>query len=273
MAGFATYDSLKAAHDAGQRYYYEFYQSTGSAENTATLTTSWASGTRPAAGANPATTPGDVYTNTAGGIIFPDLNGVGKNKYLYLVSAEIDGNSSPGSVFICDRLVGVGGVSLSSTGDKTINTQALTRYTTGEAVMAFLEITTTTATSAPVVSLASYTNQDGTNTRAGGTITFPAAATNAGSVIGPLPLQAGDTGIRSVETLNVGTAGTAGVCNLILAYKLASIGVNNGDRTTQISPLPYALMERVYDGATLFIMTIGYSGVEVVAGEVGVVFN
>jgi hypothetical protein len=61
----------------------------------------------------------------------------------------------------------------------------------------------------------------------------------------------GDKGVRSVETLNVGTAGTAGVVTVLLMQPLAFLPIianqwNERDLVLQLSALP-----QIYDGASL----------------------
>jgi hypothetical protein len=121
-----------------------------------------------------------------------------------------------------------------------------------------LEITTQPSNPPPVVSLASYTNQDGTASRVGPAYTFPVAAMSTSTLVGPLPLQAGDTGIRSIQTLNVATAGGAGAANLLLARPILFTGTTDAIHAAErISPLPYTTMPRIYDGASLEVLIHG----------------
>jgi hypothetical protein len=163
----------------------------------------------------------------------------------------------------------VSGFTLASTGDQTVNSTGLPRYTSGLGVWAWLEITTQPSNPPPVVSLASYTNQDGTASRVGPAYTFPVAAMSVHTLVGPLPLQAGDTGIRSVETFNVATAGGAGVANLILVRPLLLTGTRDAVHVAErISPLPFTTMPRIYDGASLEVIIRGQNpDVEAVSGE------
>jgi hypothetical protein len=163
------------------------------------------------------------------------------------------------TLMLYDRLCSVSGISVASTGNKTINSGALPRYSAADAVnvQCWLEVTTATTTTAPVVSLNQYTNEGGTTGRAGATITFPAAATVVGSIIGPLPLQAGDLGIRSVEVgLNVATAASAGVVSVTLLRPLALLPLianvwNEVDLVLQLNQ-----MMRVYDGHNLALAAL-----------------
>jgi hypothetical protein len=253
MAGFATEADLKAALDAGNVFYDSFSKDAGGGLTTLATVGWWDEPTRPAAGATPATTPGTSYSNTAGGIVYPDLSPVRKFVVSFGVKQNV-GNVNNGAVYLWDRLVAVSGIAMSSTGDKTINSTALPRYTDGVGVQVWLEVTTAGTTTAPVCSMSSYTDQDGNTGQAGGSITFPAIALSNAHLVGPMPLAAGDTGVRSVETINVSVAGGgSGVVNVVLVKPLLSIGIAQAQAFERLSPRPFYPPIRVYDGATLML--------------------
>jgi hypothetical protein len=108
-----------------------------------------------------------------------------------------------------------------------VNSAALTRYTGTDAKdnEVWLEVSTATTTTAPVVNLNSYTSSDGSTGLSGGSVTFPAAATNVDTLI-PLPLHETERGARSVEAgLNVGTAASAGVVSVLIVRRLATVPI------------------------------------------------
>lgn len=126
-------------------------------------------------------------------------------------------NTDHGHIIIVDRLSHQGGLSGNINTLQTTNlpTAALTRYTSGDGVMAALEIhaflgTATTAT-------CTYTNQAGTT----GRITQPIAISGSSNGRGDnnsfliFNLQAGDTGVRAVADVTLaastGTVGNIGV--------------------------------------------------------------
>lgn len=135
-----------------------------------------------------------------------------------------------GSLLFYDRLTQQGGLSgtVEATAQTTnLPTAALTRYTSGAGVFAALEIYTaigTTATTATV----SYTNSSGTSGRTSATLTFGGSSDrNVGSVV-PLPMQAGDNGVRSVESVTLAaTTGTAGNFGVTLLKPLLSVPTSN----------------------------------------------
>jgi hypothetical protein len=257
VAGFATYDSIIAAITAGQVDAWSFQKTAASASQGAgTWHTLWKGVGSPGAGADPASTPGAAYEDTAGGIFFPDRTPDQKHALF------LDGNPTNGMhLVLYDRLVGVGAVNLVGTGSKTVNSTTLPRYAGADAtnVEAWLEVTTATTTSVTNVNISSYTAADGTTGQVGGSVLFPAAATVVGSMI-RLPLGT-KAGVRSVETLNVATAPNAGVANLILLHRIAEVALtanvlNTADLMTNPLSLP-----RVYDGATLALMCMMTSAV------------
>lgn len=249
MSGFASYDELISKIAAGQFNDYNPYKVGGAMQAAGVWYSLWRLAGAPGAGADPATTPGTQHTKTAGSVNFPDVSPA----YRHAVSMGAVANQNA-TLMIYDRLCSVSGITLNATGNKTINSSALPRYSGAAAVdvQAWLEVTTATTTTAPIVSLNSYTNQDGTAARAGATLTFPSAATVLNAFVGPLPLQSGDLGIRSVEVgLNVATAAAAGVCNLVLLKPIAYLPLIANQWNERDLVMQLAAMPRIYDGATL----------------------
>ena len=110
-----------------------------------------------------------------------------------------------------------GGLSGIVTTPQTTNlpTAALTRYTSGEGVMAGVVIFTQIGNGLTTITI-SYTNQAGTSGRTSTATTFGQTGFRENNIFIPIPLQAGDTGVRSIESVTVaattGTAGNFGVC-------------------------------------------------------------
>lgn len=150
------------------------------------------------------------------------------------------------------------------TGTHTI-TARLPRYSTGAGVQAFLTPSTVMGAGTPTVTLG-YTNSAGTASRA--TPSSPALPTcNTTSPVtqisysgtgsgkfGPyLPLQAGDSGVQSCQSINFSATMTSGVQNLVLCkpiglpLPMTTIGVAaERDYVNQLFSMP-----RIYDGANL----------------------
>lgn len=259
MAGFVSYDDIIQELTVNGKVFEWHFMKVGSAPEAAGVWHSlWTAVGSPGVGAAPATTPGTAYNDAAGSMnwtaVSPD------QKHLLTFGATATQNCT---LMLYDRLVGVSGISTASTGAKTVNSTTLPRYSGTDAkdVQCWLEVTTATTTTAPVVNLNQYTNEAGTTGRSGGSLTFPAAATNLDALVGPMPLQVGDKGIRSVEVgLNVGTASNAGVVNVLLIRPLAYLPIianiwNEVDLVMQLTSL-----QRVLDTASLMIGQLAVGG-------------
>lgn len=120
------------------------------------------------------------------------------------------------TIMLVDRLSHQGGLLATTTTEQTTNlpTAALTRYTTGEGVMLALTLYANIGSTATTVT-ARYTNQAGTPNRVTTATTFGGFTAQVLGRAIFLPLQAGDTGVRSVEAVTVlastGTSGNFGV--------------------------------------------------------------
>jgi hypothetical protein len=139
----------------------------------------------------------------------------------------------PSFLMLVDLLGYYPGISMNSaTAQTLVNGSAIQRYTTGDGVMAFLEITATAGATAHNVAM-SYTDQAGnTGNALGATTACTASAivphiTHSGTAAnnyGPfLPLAAGDRGVRSVQTVTISAASGAGTAALVLAKPLCTI--------------------------------------------------
>jgi hypothetical protein len=156
-----------------------------------------------------------------------------------------------GTLMIYDRLVGVGGISLASAGDRTVDSAALpTRSSGGDGVEAWVEVTTATSGTAPVLSMSSYTNELGTTGQNSGTVSFPAAATVLRSMV-KFPLQVGDKGVRKCTTVNVATAGTTGDVNFILLKPIAFLPMYANGSSVRSSLFEFMNIRELKDGASL----------------------
>lgn len=257
MAGFASRDAIiNALTVSGQKDEQWFTKIAPAAAEAAGVWQSLWKGTGiPGAGSDPAATPGTVYdsdatTPVAGSVWFPDRSP--STRFLTAFGAVA---SQACTLLLYDRLAGVSGISLATTGNKTVNSGALTRYSGAAADdnEVWLEVTTATTTTAPVVSLNSYTSADGSTAQSGGTVTFPAAATDLHTMV-KMPLSATKKGVRSVEAgLNVGTAAAAGAVNVLITKPIAYLPLA-ANVYNEISFLDDNLgLPQIFDNATLGI--------------------
>lgn len=185
----------------------------------------------PYAGTAP-TTAGVPNNTTVGNILGQwGLGAFANSLYLCGVQGTTNSPVSSTSMVIIDRLSHQGGLSGIVTSAQTTNlpTAALTRYTTGVGVMIAIEIYTTVGTTGTTIT-ASYTNQSGTAGRTTKAVVFGATGARELGCFILLPLQDGDTGCRSVESVTVlATTGTAGAFGVTLFKPLMVVpGVNDG---------------------------------------------
>lgn len=176
----------------------------------------------PPVGAVP-TTAAAPTSATAGAI--PFTNGSGR---LNLIGARLNGLNA-GTYLVVDRLSHQGGLSGIVTTAQTTNlpTAALTRYTDGVGVMIGLTIYTQIGTTATTVTC-SYTNQAGTSGRTTTAVVFGGTGFREVNRLITLPLQAGDTGCQSVQSVTVlATTGTAGAFGVVLYKPLFAIGLES----------------------------------------------
>lgn len=174
-----------------------------------------------AAGVTP--TASVALTATDAGAINRDVVAA-EGKTVRLIGGELQPTANVfGQHILIDRLVHSGGLSGAVATAQTTNlpTAALPRFTNGDGVMIGLRIWTQIGATATTVT-ASYTNQAGTPGR-----TTPAVVIGGGSFreatrLLVLPLQDGDTGVRSVESVTLAaTTDTAGNFGVVLFKPLA----------------------------------------------------
>jgi hypothetical protein len=126
------------------------------------------------------------------------------------------------TIVLCDRLSHQGGLSGTSVAVQTTNlpTAALTRSVSGDGVFAVLEIYTAVG-GTPATATVSYTNQAGVAGRTG-TAQIGDTGFSGSHAMCFVTLQAGDTGVRSVESVQLsGSTGTAGDFGVTLFRPIA----------------------------------------------------
>jgi hypothetical protein len=124
--------------------------------------------------------------------------------------------------------------------------------TAGAGVSAALLITTTTTNAGVVTVTISYTNSVGT---AGRTATTIVPATALQGTLCVFNLQSGDLGVRSIQTITIGTSLVTGAVSLVLMRDIAMATCSLAN--TSIAEDPISLgMPQTYDGSVLFLAQI-----------------
>lgn len=125
--------------------------------------------------------------------------------------------------FLHDRLWHNSGITVTTTTSQTVNSvtwpaRDANGSTNGLGVLVGIEVSTATTNGAAVTNTTmSYTNQDGTSGKTATISSFPATAV-AGTFV-PFQLAAGDTGVRSIQSITLGTSYGAGAIHLV-AYRV-----------------------------------------------------
>lgn len=212
-------------------------------------------------------------TATAGGIKHGG-NVSPATKHIVNASAFSGAVTSCPAVLMLVDLLGFYRVSsVTTTTAQTLNnTVTLPRYTSGAGVQAFMWNTNTVAMGAATPNLSiNYTNSAGTAGRiTPGVLPVGKTACPNGQILysgtgagkyGPfMPLQGGDAGIRSIQSVTISTSYLSGefsigLCKPILTLPLTTVGVaSERDLMNQVPSLP-----QVQDGANLVWMI--YDGV------------
>lgn len=168
----------------------------------------------------------------------------------------------PAILMLVDLCLYYPGINMNLATAQTLTTgTALTRYTDGVGLRAFLVPTVATGATAHNVSL-SYTDQGGASGNSlPVTVSCTASAivghiTHSGTAAnnyGPfLPLASGDTGVRSVQSITISAASGAGTAALVLCKPLLQIPITTASVLAErdmVNMIPS--MPRVVDGACL----------------------
>lgn len=148
------------------------------------------------------------------------------------------------------------------------NTVAIPRYTTGAGVRAYLVARGTMGAGTPNITI-NYTNQAGATGKTNPVTVTAVTTAVAGHIVHSdptanhygcfIPLAAGDTGIRSIQSITLSATMTSGslalvLCRPITALPITTLGVaSERNLLNQLPSLP-----RIYDGANLnFLLFTG----------------
>ena len=225
--------------------------------------TTWALAGSPGAGAWNATLNGAVLDSSAGLIAggIPHFDPASGNAYL----ARFTGNmSQQGKLLLLDRIWHNGGIGITTLTPQAIVTPTWparcptdgvddTPATTGHGVMLAVEVETVTGAGVPTITI-DYTNSDGTAGRSATNIIATVAASVAGSTYF-IGLQAGDKGVRSVESFDLSATWTSGVIHLVAYRLIAELELPGAYVGNAIDAVTGA-MPRIYNGAVPYVVMV-----------------
>lgn len=197
---------------------------------------------------------GAALTSYEGQIPFQNA-GATENTYLARMLLQ---STSAGQWLLCDRLWHNSGINLNSTSEQTINSVAFPARdndgsTNGAGVYVGLEITTTLGATTSTA-LLGYTNSAGTSGRSDNSYISIASSSTAGTFY-PFRLQGSDAGVRSIQTIQMGTANATGAASLVAYRVLGRLGV-------QGSNIPYSMdlvsggAQKAYNNSVPFLLFI-----------------
>lgn len=281
--GFRTVAEFALADDAGQCWVTQFRKAVASA---ATTTSAWVDYSY-FAGSPPA----NFYASTpltaavvdpTRGIYVPSVTPATQHvKNLLLMSAASSVTSTTNGrqeIALCDYLLYYPFVDTDAVGEQQDldNTVTIPRYTSGQVVAV-----AQSAASAVGQFTFTYTNQDGVSGRVspnqytfvvagGGQVV---AASGSGASYNPfLYLQAGDSGVRSIESVTFTAAGGGLMALVIVKPLIKSVVTQECRRTTSGNLESYGACDelqsiihragapRIVDGAVLNLLAAGYAG-------------
>ena len=184
-------------------------------------------------------------------------NPVSGNSYASCLSAVT--SATAGMLYLIDRLWHNGGFTITSTAAQTVNSVAWpsrcptsatdqTPSTNGYGVLLGVEVSVTTGAGTPTLTVG-YTNAAGTSGKTGTNIQATAASAPVGSFF-QLGLAAGDTGVRSVQSLTLSATWTSGTINLVAYRILAAVPATIGPAMPEADWYSIG-SQRIYDNACL----------------------
>jgi len=214
----------------------------------------WGLAGMPGAGAWNATLNGVELTAPINGQI-NRTNPVTGNAHLARFSGQA---TIAGTLLLLDRLWHNGGYTITSTGAQNSTTPTwpardINGATAGDGVLLALEISSAAGAAAPTITI-SYTNQAGTSGRSGTNVNPTANSPAAGSMF-MIGLQAGDVGVRSVQSLTLSASWLSGTMNLVAYRLLAALELTLANTPNALDAIS-AGMPRIYDGSVPYLAFI-----------------
>ncbi len=222
----------------------------------------WGVAGNPGAGAWNATLNGVTVSGPIAGALQRDNPASGA---AYVFSQEAGCIGQNGMLYLCDRLWHNGGYTVTSTAAQNSTTPTWpsrcptsftddTPATTGRGVLLGLEVETAVGAGTPTLTV-SYTNEAGTAGRTA-TNVQPVVASSAAQSFYQIGLQAGDAGVRSVQSLTLSATMTSGGPIHLVAYRILQAMTCIADGSPTSKDWFTGGGPRVYDGAALFFIFV-----------------
>ena len=157
-------------------------------------------------------------------------------------------------LFMADRLWHNGGYTITSTSAQNSTTPAwpardANGSTNGEGVFLAVEVSAATGAGTPTITI-SYTNSAGTSGRSATNLDTTVASSIAGTFY-RIDLQAGDLGVRSVQSLTLSATWTSGTINLVAYRPIGMVETTAGGSGGSVDTLSGGLA-RIYNDSVLW---------------------
>ena len=176
----------------------------------------------------------------------------------YLARLALASSAQPCVAILAD-LLWTNQLTVNSTTAQTITMPTLpardnAASTNGDGVQLAL-VTSAAASATAVAATYSYTNQAGTSGRTGSILDATAATATIAGALFRLGLQAGDTGVRSIQSITFSTAWTTGTINMIAYRPLAQLNLSGNANSDSFDGITGGL-PRLPNGVVPFIFII-----------------
>lgn len=197
---------------------------------------------------------GEALTSYSGQIVFPNAIG---GESIYLAGLDLTQGGNIGGAMLADRLFQNSGIVSATTTAQTVNSVAFPardnlQTTSGSGVNIALEVSTATTNGSPITNTTmSYTNSASVSGRTGTITSFPANAV-VGTFV-PFSLQAGDTGVKSIQSITLGTSYGTGVVNMV-AYRPIGFISTPTSSVTGAQDFAQLGMPLMYDSSVPFLV-------------------
>lgn len=225
----------------------------------------WYQGGAPGAGTMDSTTSGGVVLSSTSAQVAGQIQhtdpGSG-NSYLGRLQAQ---SGTQGSLLLCDRLwhgsdvISAAVISVTSTSLQTVTSMPAlpardnAGSANGDGVLIGVEIYSATGVGVPTITLG-YTNQAGTASRSATNIDTVVASGVVGAFY-RMGLQAGDTGVKSIQGITLSATMTSGNIGLVAYRILAALEITSAQIPNAIDALTGGF-PRIFNGTVPFLLFI-----------------
>lgn len=206
------------------------------------------------------------WANTLNGVVLssssamvagqvPFTNPVSGNTYLARMTGAA---AQAGTLVLADRIwhnqLTVNSTSAQSPTTPTWPSRDVGGSTNGDGILVGIETSSAASATATTITM-TYTNQAGTGSRTASFLDATAATATIAGAFFRIGLQAGDTGVRSIQTFQFGTAWSSGTINAVAYRPLASIACLAAQVTDAIDALTGG-MPRLFDGSVPYFFFV-----------------